>query len=292
MRPATTRPPPGHLGSGRHVVELDRAHGHESVLAGIGCEHALAEAEPAVAAGIDPLGLARQADRAVVAGLRTRVARRHQGDGLAAIREHERRRHPDAIAQVLRRIELDARKARERHPVVAAVDARLEHRAETGIGVGDPGEGLAIDLARHFGRGVEGARRDRRPSRRCPALCSSDSISRASHSSGWPKTIGVRFPAKTLARISSQRIAWPTVSRIATVSASMSATTLSCVCARSHWPSTQSNCDRKMRSFASAGLARTALVRCCRAALGSPARSASSASDRASGMACRDVAEE
>ena len=40
------------------------------------------------------------------------------------------------------------RQARERHPVVAAVDDRLEHRAETRVGVGDPVERLPVDRAR------------------------------------------------------------------------------------------------------------------------------------------------
>ena len=106
--------------------------------------------------------------------------------------------------------------ARERHPVVAAVDAGLEHRAQPRIGVRDPFEGRAVDAA------VRPPAPPRRPVARgprpaagspCPAAAATRSAC-ASHSSGWPNTIGVRLPAKTWARISSQRIAWPTVSRI------------------------------------------------------------------------------
>ena len=55
---------PPRQGGGR-VVELDAAHRHEIVLAEVGGEDALAEAEPALVARVLPVGLAREADRAV-----------------------------------------------------------------------------------------------------------------------------------------------------------------------------------------------------------------------------------
>ncbi len=50
------------------------------------------------------------------------------------------RRHPHDVPQILGRLEHDLGQPRERDPVVAAVDHRLEHRPEARVGVGDPVE--------------------------------------------------------------------------------------------------------------------------------------------------------
>ncbi|MNX90869.1 hypothetical protein D3C86_1229350 [compost metagenome] len=66
------------------------------------------------------------------------------------------RGHPDAVAQVFGRLDLDVRQARVGNPVVLAVDEGLEHRAQAHVGVGQPFEGRAVDGAGDGGRAVEG----------------------------------------------------------------------------------------------------------------------------------------
>ena len=56
-------------------------------------------------------------------------------------------RRPGDIAQVGWLLDVEARQPRERHPVVAAVDDGLAHRAETRVRVRDPLEALAVDGA-------------------------------------------------------------------------------------------------------------------------------------------------
>ena len=55
------------------------------MLAGVGGEDALTQAEPSLVAGVLPLGLAREADGAVAARLRARIARGNERDGFPAV---------------------------------------------------------------------------------------------------------------------------------------------------------------------------------------------------------------
>ena len=130
----------------------------------------------------------------------------------------EVRRHPDDVAQVGRRLDVDLRQARERHPVVAAVDDRFEHRAEARVGVGDPVERLAVDVARR--RPAPPRRRARRSSLRSLALAAARR--RAATRSAAPATGPARrrssatsCPSKTSSRIASQRTASPYICAIA-----------------------------------------------------------------------------
>ena len=177
------------------------------------------EPGPHLGPQLAPLGLARQLQRAVAARLRAFVARRHQRQRLAAVLELQVRRQPDAVAQVLGRIELDVREPRVGNPVVAAVDEGLEHRAEAHVGIGEPFEGLAVERARRGGRGVEGAaaqvlgqrrvaacpgaaatrsgaRAIRRAGRRPSACACRRTRRRAGPRSGWPR----RRPASSARR--------------------------------------------------------------------------------------------
>src|SRR5687767_1726780 len=109
---------------------------------------------------------------------------------------------------------------------------------------------------------------------------SSDSISSASHWSGSPKIIGDRFPANTSARSLSQRMASRYICTIASVEASRSPATSSCVCARSHWPVTASSWNRKTRRFAAEGFWRICSCNRSSAVVRSPSRTAVSAAWR------------
>ena len=60
--------------------------------------------------------------------------------------------------------------------------------------------------------------------------------------------------------MASQRTASPYIWAIGSAAASSSDATFSWFSARSHWPRTQSSWNRKTRSFASAGAARTLLL--------------------------------
>jgi hypothetical protein len=255
---------------GSHRVEQDLAHVHQRVLAGIAAEHALAGAGPHLGAQLAPLGLARELQFAVFALLGAFVARGNEREGFAAVLELQVRGHPDAVAQVLGRLDLHVREPRVRNPVVLAVDEGLEHGAQAHVGIGQPLEGRAVDGARDGGGAVERALAQVLGQFALAAPCrSSDSMSSASHSSGWPKIMGVRVPANTSARRPSQRTASPYTCFIGTASASSSAATVSWLSARSHWPMTQSSCAMKTRCLLSEGLARTSSLNALSAATGS-----------------------
>ena len=57
------------------------------------------------------------------------------------------RRHPDLIPQIRRRLDVEHAHAMERDPIVFAVDHRLKHWPQPGIGVGDPFEVLPVEAA-------------------------------------------------------------------------------------------------------------------------------------------------
>ena len=78
------------------------------------------------------------------------------------------RRCPDRIAQVGRRVELDLAQLCERQPEIAPVHHRLQHRAQAHVGIGNPVEPRAVDVARSRRRRLE---RPRPQLRRCGRIC-------------------------------------------------------------------------------------------------------------------------
>ena len=141
-------------------------HAEERKVAGVGGEDALTEAEPAVVAGVEPFGLARQQDQRIVACGAARIAHRNKRHGAAAVVERQLRGRPDEVPQIGRRIELDAGDPLEGNPVVLAVDARLQGRTDARVRIGDPLERRAVDAARRRRGRLEGlCRKHRRQGR-------------------------------------------------------------------------------------------------------------------------------
>jgi hypothetical protein len=112
-------------------ADRDGSDFEERRFTGVGGDEPLAEAAVGLLADRFPRRLAREHDAAVFRRLAARIARGDQRQRLAAVVELEMRRHPHEIPEVFRRFERHPADAGERHPVVAAVDDRLEHRAKT-----------------------------------------------------------------------------------------------------------------------------------------------------------------
>ena len=137
----------------------------------VGRQQPLAEPEVACRRRARSTRCARAIDqRGSPARLRARVAGRDQRDGLAAVGERQLRRRPGDVAQVDRLLDLDLAQARERDPVVASVDDRLQHRTEPRIGVGDPGERLIDPLVADLVARRARSGRPRTPGRAAPRL--------------------------------------------------------------------------------------------------------------------------
>src|SRR6267378_6785481 len=136
-------------------VQFDKARFQNRRLAGVSGQHALADADVRLRAEVLPLGLATQPNVVVLSGLASRVAGREEGDLLAAVLESQLCRGPDEIAQIRRRLHLDARETLERYPVVLAVQDRLADGPEPHIGIPDPLERRAVQASGHHSRRVE-----------------------------------------------------------------------------------------------------------------------------------------
>ena len=182
-------------------VERDRADFQQSSSRLVRGEHALAEAcAGAIVAGratrsCAPCGWPRSR-----ASLGARVARGNQRHDLAAVGTRSGRpgSRPGRAGRPASRSRI-ALELAERNPVVLPVDDRLEDRPEPRVGVGDPGEGLPVDLARRCRRLLEGlARAARRPRHVLPCAASHERLRPAAPSSraGSPKSSGVRCPRR------------------------------------------------------------------------------------------------
>jgi hypothetical protein len=147
------------LGGGidRHGVQRDHADVEQRHFGLVGREHALADAVEGTARLLTPVGGTRQAQRHVGLALGARIARGDQRDVGGAVLQRQRGGRPHEVAQVGRLLDLDAQQARDRHPVVLAVDDGLEHRPEAAIGIGQPRERCVVELARRGRRNLEGA---------------------------------------------------------------------------------------------------------------------------------------
>ena len=187
-------------------VELDLLHLEQADIVAVGREHALAAAERDVADRV-PFGAARQANRRV-AVLGPGIAGRHESDRFAIVAPGEARRQPDEITQILRRLERDLADACERHPEIAALQDDLEHRAKAWIGIGDPGERLAVNPAGHGVRLLEGFGRaaPAPPHARPVAVSRAASLRAPNHGSGSPRLEGLLAPWNSSARNTSQAI--------------------------------------------------------------------------------------
>src|SRR6185503_15550845 len=106
----------------RLPVQLDYTGLQERGLAHVGCEHALAHADVGIGPEVAPFRLSTQPYLVVLRGLGSRISRRQERDLLAAVGERQPRGRPDEIAQIARLLDLDARQALERNPVVLAVE--------------------------------------------------------------------------------------------------------------------------------------------------------------------------
>ena len=110
-------------------------------------EHALSDTQTGAVLAFLPVGLAGHADAGILAGLRTRVAGRNQGNQLAPIGQGQVRRNPREVAQIRWLLDLDQSEIGEGNPVVLAIDDGFQDGTKSNVGIGQPRKGLAVDLA-------------------------------------------------------------------------------------------------------------------------------------------------
>src|SRR6266702_2634116 len=128
------------------------------MLALVGDEDALAEANEGFVGKVLPLGFSSQAQGAIGRGFGAGVTRGNMAGGFAAVGPDKLSRGPNEIPEVRWRLKSDTADAAEGNPVIFAFENQLKHGAETRIGIGNPGKGFIIEFALGFGSGVESAR--------------------------------------------------------------------------------------------------------------------------------------
>src|SRR5262249_43492875 len=102
-------------------LQLDYTGLQERGLAHVGCEHPLAQADVGIGPEVTPFRLAAEPDLVVLHRLAAGIPCRQESHLLAPILESQLRRRPDEIAQIARRLDIDARQALARHPILLAV---------------------------------------------------------------------------------------------------------------------------------------------------------------------------
>ena len=254
-------------------------------------KHALAEAEPASSPARAIRSCAPAGQRIVACDACPDSASGSSATESPPFVEGQVRGEPDASRAGRRRLELDAGEPLEGNPVVLAVDeaSSIGPRRESASAIHS--NGVAVDAAGVAGAASNALARSAAASvacAPCPGAAATRSAAPASRRAR-------RTPSASLAGedLGAQRLAADArrrTSGIGPVDGSSSAATLSWLSARSHWPSTQSSCDRKTRRASWFGAARTAAVRCASAPFGSPPRTAASASDLGSDFPASDMA--